>query len=59
MVCVSCVLKITLLTRFQSEGYVKGYAIDWEKIKIFLKITDDADPRIDNAMIQILDFVDR
>ncbi|KAF8317804.1 hypothetical protein F5887DRAFT_1167143 [Amanita rubescens] len=45
--------------RPSSEGYVKGYAIDLEKIKIFLNITDDADPRIDYAVVQILDFVDK
>jgi len=39
--------------------YVKGYQIDWQKVKAFLDITEDSDPRIDAAMVQIMDFVDR
>jgi len=39
--------------------YVKGYQIDWQKVKAFLDISEDSDARIDVAMVQIMDFVDR
>ncbi|KAM6497192.1 hypothetical protein JOM56_007665 [Amanita muscaria] len=40
-------------------NYVKGYVIDWDKIKAFLEITDHTDGRIDEAMVEIIGFVDR
>jgi len=39
--------------------YVKGFAIDWEKIKTLLEITDDNDYRIDRVMNKVMLYVDR
>jgi len=33
---------------------VRGFQIDWNKIKVLLKTTDDEDPRIDNVMQKIM-----
>jgi hypothetical protein len=38
---------------------VKGFGIDWEKIKALLKTTDDKDHRIDGVMQRVMLSVDR
>ena len=39
--------------------YVKGFEIDWKKIKIYLNATDDQDRRIDSIINQVMESVDR
>ena len=38
---------------------VKGFGIDWEKIKALLETTDDKDHRIDGVMQKVMLSVDR
>jgi hypothetical protein len=59
MVCLSSCYYTLILRLLKSNSYVKGYAIDWGKIKTYLGITDDQDRRIDEAMLKIMDYVDR
>ena len=41
------------------QAYVKGFEIDWDKIKALLEITDDNDYTIDAAMEKVMLSVDR
>ncbi|KAG7088230.1 hypothetical protein E1B28_012247 [Marasmius oreades] len=42
----------------QTKEYVKGYGIDWDKVKAALEITDDGDGRIRILVQKILEHVD-
>ncbi|KAG7088192.1 hypothetical protein E1B28_012209 [Marasmius oreades] len=42
-----------------TKEYVKGYGIDWDKVKAALGVTDDGDGQIGSLMKQILECVDR
>jgi hypothetical protein len=57
MVCVCISYHLLVLTILKT--YVKGYAMDMEKIKVYLGLTDINDSRIDHAMTLIMGFVDR
>ena len=40
--------------------YVKGFAMDWEKIRKFVKVEDDNDPKVHEVIYIIMrEFVDR
>ncbi|KAG7088222.1 hypothetical protein E1B28_012239 [Marasmius oreades] len=43
----------------QTKEYVKGYGIDWDKVKAALEVTDDGDGQIGSLIKQILECVDR
>ena len=50
---------LTFITHPQST-YVKGFFIDWDKIKILVDAKDDKDPKIDQLNLAIMrEFIDR
>jgi hypothetical protein len=39
------------------HSYVKGYGVDWDKIKAFVGTDDDKDRRIDLVMCRVMEAV--